>query len=208
MATDPTGYAGPHPDLRDQICDMANMLAEQSRDRYDWPSRPFTREDMTILGQRTWNGITTINHVIHGGGVSAILVTSTVEGKQYGGLVMAGCKPDSESWGLMSAGFGEASAEHGVRGDMTGSGYHCIGFHGSTAGYLQNLYAVEIEYADGTIHRAQREDDDCTIVFAPVERWDRKDNDEVIRFLDVDGAVVHSESRYLGAGMGPPDGAS
>lgn len=146
------------------------MLANEQPDpeRGIWPSRPFVPDDLTILGQRTWNGITTINHVIDGGGVSALLVSAEVERKLYGGLVTAGRKADTESWGLMAANFGEAPLEHGIGGNLGGAGHTCIAFCGSSVGYVQNIYAVEIEYADGTIHRAEQEADGCTILFAPV----------------------------------------
>ncbi len=199
------GLAGPHPDIRDQICDMANMLAGEHTEQIVWPARPFVSEDLAILGQRTWNDITTINRVIDRGGVSALLVSAEIEGKQYGGLIMAGRKPDDENWGLMGASFGEAGSEYGVRGNMVGPDYQCIAFSNSTARSPSDVHAIEIEYADGTLYRAAQEADGCTILFAPVERWEQKDNQVETRYLAPDGTIIHTETRWLGAGMGPPE---
>ncbi|CAN5555604.1 hypothetical protein BH23CHL2_BH23CHL2_33120 [soil metagenome] len=63
MPTDPIGYAGPHPDLRDQICEMVNMTVERSREDghdFNWPSRQFDPDDFTIIEQRTWHNAPSI----------------------------------------------------------------------------------------------------------------------------------------------------
>jgi hypothetical protein len=178
----------------------------------DWPepwraARDAAPGDVTTLGQRTWHGVRTINRVIDGGDFSAAVLTINIEGRRYPCIVDAVRRPGADHWGLAGAATGEPDQTHNLGGDIRSSGHHCIGFCGSTVGYVKNVHAVEVEYADGSLHRAEREDDGCAILFAPVQSWDQKDNEVVVRYLDDAGGVVYRETYWLGAGLGPPGDA-
>ena len=198
------GLAGPHPDLRDQICEMANMTVERSREDghdFNWPSRPFASDDLTIVGQRTWHDAPSIYPSIDGGSLTMMLVEATVDGWRYGGMVEAVINPGKEDWGLLSAGFGERKESRPVAGDSGGAGRRYIGLHAPST----RVHAIEIEYADGTVHRAERESDDCVMLFSSAPNWDLAEVEITVRYLDATGAIIESYSRVFNPGPRPPE---
>jgi hypothetical protein len=205
MSPDPTGYAGPHPDLRDQICETANVLAEDSRDLYNWPSRAFVPDDFMILGQRTWERAPSIYPAIDGGSFSMALVEAHVDGRRYGGMVEAVLNPGQEAWGLLGASLGERNDGRPAAGDSGGAGRRYIGLHVSPDRSSKAVKAIEIEYADGTIHRAERQADDCVMLFSPAPNWDLAEAEISVRYLDSNGAIIESYSRVFNPGPRPPE---
>ena len=203
MASDPTGYTGPHPDLHEQICEMANMLAGQSPDQYNWPERAFVPDDLEILGQRSWHDAPSLYPSFEGGSVSAALVEAKVEGRRYGGMVTAVQKPDDGAWGLMNANIGERQDRQVPAGDTGGAGWRFVGLYCNSAGSSSGVAAIEVEYANGTIHRAEREPDNCVMIFSPAPDWDQAEAEITIRYLDAANSIVEAYSRIFNPGPRP-----
>jgi hypothetical protein len=204
VVTDPTGYAGPHPDLREQTCEMANMLAREMREHYTWPSREFVPADLTVYGQRTWDPTRSLNTVFDGGGFSALLVGAEAEGLCFGGLVTAIRRPDGDAWSVMSSSIGEWPEGRHIGGDTGGGGLRCIGAYAESSETLKGLQAVEIEYYDGLLHRGELGDDGCVIVYAPAETWDQANGEVTVRYLAVDGSILETYTMTF-TGRRPPD---
>lgn len=205
------GIAGPHPDMRELACYNANTTAEYSRKDgrdFTWPSRPFTPEDLTIVGQRTWHNAPSIYLSMDGGSLTVALIEARVEGHRYGGMIEAVINPGKEDWGLLSGGFGERPEGRPLGGDSGGAGRRYVGLQVSESGVLSNVHAIEIEYIDGTINRAEAGDDGCIILFSSAPGWDEAEAEITARYVDASNNTIQSHTIAFSPGPRPTDDAA
>lgn len=123
-------------------------------------------------------------------------------------MVEAVINPGKGDWGLLSAGFGERKEGRPLGGDSGGAGRRYLGLQILDSGVMSNVHAIEVEYVDGTIHRAEKADDGCVILFSSAPGWDEAEAETTIRYLDASGNIVDGYSRFFNPGPRPAEAAS
>ena len=219
MATDPTGYAGPHPDLRPLFCGALELMNEQADGHTGGSPGPpgMQPDDLTVRCQRTWRDIDVPGSSIDGSDFSAGIIQFAANRKHYSYFVEAARQPGSPewSWAGMSGGERSRSARDRAGGFMLAGGANaCIGEmrqpSGRFAALLQRIFRkrsvaqIQVEHADETRYSAGFGDDGACIVFAPVVKSIAYDDQVVVRRLDATGNVVSEDRVWIGDGGPPP----
>ena len=223
MATDPTGYAGPHPDLRplfrDALEQMRAQMAEHPGPGTDQQGLPSETQstDVTVRSQRTWHDIRVPDPTMSGVDLSAGIVQFSDGPKHYSFFIEAVRRPDSTDWQHAGISGGERPAGELDRAGgfmITGGQYVCVGRLRGKPGFVARLLQrllrrkpfghIEVEHADGMTYRASVEDDGGCIVFAPIVESVAADDQITVRYLDESGRVMTQDRTWIGNGGPPP----
>jgi hypothetical protein len=207
MPSDPTGYAGPHPDLRALYCEGFSEHREQlSGGRPDVAAAlaGLRAADLNVRCQRTWYGVRSFNEALDGGDYSASIVQFAAGDRHFSFLVEATRSAGEEAWVWRGASGGQQPREalDAAGGfSIAGGSYACMG---GLAGPGAGFAAVQIEHADGTLYSAEIATDGCVMVFAPVVSQPSPTDEVILRYLDAQGTILHENRIWIGDGNPPP----
>lgn len=217
MTTDPTGYAGPHPDLRMVYYEALVRIREQiegsGREAYE--ARAFQNysmeipvdlkpEDLTITCWRTWRNVRSHSPQFNGRDFSTGAVLFESGGLRFSFFAEAWRVPDTDEWlcsSMNGAGWPLDEPHDAREMKFSGGRYVCVGGQANT---WPELASIQVEHADGSTYSAAVEDDGCVVVFAPVTSEPSPTDDVIVRHFDANGQLITEERGWLGAGGRPP----
>lgn len=207
MSTDPTGAAGPHPDLRELYCDALGQLRQQmSNHPGAGPPIPanLQPDDLTVRSQRTWYGVEGFSAEINGSNYAAAIVQFS-DGANHFSFFMEAKQPDGSGEWLRAGTSGGARPQQQLDDsggfNLSGGSHVCVG--GLTQ-RCPKLKAIEVEHADGSRVSAPVGDDGAIIVLAPIMSEPSPSDEVIVRYLDGDGNAISEDRAWIGNGGPPP----
>lgn len=209
--TDPTGRTGPHPDLRELICDALNGegyvdppgYRNQTDNPSPWLVRPVTLERLEVACQRTWHDIRSHSTLFDGASFSACQVRIQNDPHPHSLFIEVMQRPGEVVWGISGLSGGERPPRPDGRpyhegGTMVGwDHYLCTG----GLGFAPEMHSLQVELADGSIFEDTFAGG-CAILFASFQSDDAFADMAAIRFLDADGNILVEDR--LPVGGDPP----
>ncbi len=207
MSIDPTGAAGPHPDLRGLYCNALDLMRQQMADHPGaGPPIPanLQPDDVTIRSQRTWYGVDGFSPEINGANYAAAIVQLSdgdnhfsffIEAKQPGGR-------GEWQWAGTSGGAQQENRLDDSGGfSLSGGSHVCVG---GLTHLRPKLKAIEVEHADGSRVSAPVGADGAIIVLAPVMSEPSQADEVIVRYLDANGNTLSEDRAWFGNGGPPP----
>lgn len=102
MVGDPTGYAGPHPDIQQLACEAINQLHTINQMRQDagdrWPQLPVALEDIAVRCQATWYGVVDGDEGADRGNYSVAIIDVDSGGRVASFMLEAVQPADGDGW--------------------------------------------------------------------------------------------------------------
>jgi hypothetical protein len=191
------------PDFQQLGCETINRILSGGRlPQLNRPAQPVVPEDVTVRCQRVWPHITMISPRLNGADFAAAVVQAEPEGQLLSFFIQAVKTPGSDEWHVSSSSGGrrpEHLRDRTGGSIIAGGSSVCVGGIGA----VPEGGSIRVEMANGDVF-ADRCEDGCCIVFAPVTSPPTSDDHVTLRYLGPDGAELTAETTFIGDGKPPP----
>jgi hypothetical protein len=180
------------PDLRQTVADAINHLAaahgHREEQKMPGPVRP---EQVSILCQRTWHSVETLNQKVNGSDFSACVANITQEDGIYPWFFLVCRLPGDTTWQPIGSQGGErrGSVQQIIGKLQIPRTCICVG----GLSVVPNGGKISIEHQDGSRYDDIAQDG-CCIAFASLTNEMLVDGSATVRYFDADGQVVRMET--------------
>ena len=180
------------PGIAQTLADAINQLAAQhgSRPEQKIPEQ-VAPEQISIPCQRTWTGVETLNQKVTGADFSACVAHVSRDDGIYPWVFLLCRLPGDSHWQPIASQGGErrGSVQRVLGKLKIPLTAICVG----GLGVVPNGGSVQIELPDGSRYD-DRAQEGCCYAFAPLTDEPGSNQPATVRYLDADGAEMHSES--------------